>query len=145
MSLEALISGLTAAIQANTAALQGQASAPAPQAQAQQAPPQTFGAPQPTANGMPGAPFGGGAASGAAPQTFGVPQQQAAPAVPFSDLNGLVAYAVSVNEILEKKQPGRGGWIQQIINQLGHTQANEIRLDQYPQFYAALEQMKAQP
>lgn len=144
MSLEQHIQALTVAVAALTQQLQAQSGAAAatvPQAQTQQAPPQNFGAPpQQPQGGMPGAPFG---APGGAPAFGAAPQQQMQ--VPFSDMNGLVAYSTDAWHALEKKQPGRGAAITQTLNGMGYAQANDIPVAAYPQFFAAIEQLKAQP
>lgn len=144
MSLEQHIQALTGAVVALTQQLQAQSGAAAatvPQAQAQQAP-QNFGAPpQQPQGGMPGAPNFG--APGGAPG-FGAPQTQQIQ-VPFSDMNGLVAYSTDAWHALEKKQPGRGAAITQTLNGMGYAQANDIPVAAYPQFFAAIEQLKAQP
>lgn len=145
MSLEQHIQALTGAVIALTQQLQAQSGAAAatvPQAQAQQAPPQNFGAPpqQAAQGGMPGAPFG---APGGAP-AFGAPPQQQMQ-VPFSDMNGLVAYSTDAWHALEKKGAGRGAAITQTLNGMGYAQANDIPVTAYPQFFAAIEQLKAQP
>lgn len=133
MSLESKIEALTAAVLANTAAIQAAAGATAPQASVtppfvpQQAPVNT--APQqPTTPAMP-----------PTPNFLAQPATPAPAAVPFTDAKGLVDYAMGVYKVLG---PEKGAGVQNVITSLGHANINDVRPDQYGQFYAAVEALK---
>lgn len=146
MSLEQAIQALTVAVNANTAALAAshfaapQAQSAAPLAQPahgaiQGAASTTFAGgatPSPT-SGMPAAP------------TFGFPTQQAAapavqaPMAPFSTQQELFNYTGAAYQAMG---PEKGGKIQGILQTMGLTNLNDVKPEQYGNFYALVEQLK---
>jgi len=135
MSLEQALAANTAAIQALTAALQAQgapqASVPAPAAP-------TFVPQQTTPDPVPAAPPAAAPAMPAAP-SWAPAAAPAAPAVPFTDAKGLIDYAMGV---YKQVGPEKGAQIQQIAAHLGHQNVNDVRPDQYAQFYTMVETLK---
>lgn len=61
---------------------------------------------------------------------------------PFTDASGMMQYAVASFQALG---PTKGAGLQPIINALGHQNLNDIKPEQYGQFYAMVEQLKATP
>lgn len=142
MSLESKIDTLTAAVVALTAALQDRQASPvvAPQAAQMtvgQAPAPAPVMPQAPAFTAPPAPVAPPAAMPALP-SFAPPAPAAPAGAPFTDLAGLVKYATESYAALGPK----GEMIGQVMAQLGHDNINNIRPDQYGQFYAAVEALK---
>ena len=134
MSIENQIAALTAAVVELTAALRAnqtgtatvpQAPAPAP-APVAQAP--VFQAP---AAQMPAPP------SFAAPAPASVVQQ--APAVPFSDGQGLIAY---VMDAYKSMGPTKGAGIQGVLTSIGVANINDVKPEQYGTLFAGVEALK---
>jgi hypothetical protein len=80
-----------------------------------------------------------------APQMPPAPSFMAPPAappianVPFTDAKGLIAYAMDAyNSLGAAKAAG----LQNILVSLGHQNINDVRADQYPAFYQAVEALK---
>ena len=133
MSIEQNLAALTAAVVELTAALRvnqtGTATvpqAPAPVAPVAQAP--VFQAP---AAQMPAPP------SFAAPAPASVVQQ--APAVPFSDGQGLIAY---VMDAYKSMGPTKGAGIQGVLTSIGVANINDVKPEQYGTLYAGVEALK---
>lgn len=149
--LESKIEALTLAVQQLTAVLQAQnvaqtqaapvayvppaAAVPAAPTGAVVAPPTSFAE-------VPVQPAQPVAATMPPPPSFVAPAPApaaAGPTAPFTDSNGLIKYATdSYFALGESKGPA----LQNIIASLGHASANDIRPDQYGQFYALVEQLK---
>ena len=133
MSIENQIAALTAAVVELTAALRvnqtGTATvpqAPAPVAPVAQAP--VFQAP---AAQMPAPPsFTAPAPAPVAPQ---------APAVPFSDGQGLIAY---VMDAYKSMGPTKGAGIQGVLTSIGVANINDVKPEQYGTLYAGVEALK---
>ena len=134
MSIENQIAALTAAVVELTAALranqtgtatvpQTPAPAPAPVAQAP-----VFQTP---AAQMPAPP------SFAAPAPAPVAPQ--APAVPFSDGQGLIAY---VMDAYKSMGPTKGAGIQGVLTSIGVANINDVKPEQYATLYAGVEALK---
>lgn len=70
------------------------------------------------------------------------PPAPAAPSnnVPFADTKGLIAY---VTEAYQSMGPDKGLRIQDIMKQMGVENINNLPVEQYGQFYTAVEQLKA--
>lgn len=70
------------------------------------------------------------------------PPVQAAPraVAPFADSKGLIAYTMDSYKALG---PVKGGQIQKILADLGVTNINDVPVDKYVQFHAAVEALKA--
>ena len=132
MSIEKTISDLTAAINGLTAALNQRAGtntvpqtqpSVAPVAQALQAP----------VVQMP------------APPTFAAPQQPqftmpaAAPAEPFSDNAGLIAYVMDAYKTMG---PQKGANIQGVLGSIGVQNINDVKPEQYGAVYQGVEALK---
>ena len=133
MSIEQNLAALTAAVVELTAALRvnqtGTATvpqAPAPVAPVAQAP--VFQAP---AAQMPAPP------SFTAPAPASVVQQ--APAVPFSDGQGLIAY---VMDAYKSMGPTKGAGIQGVLTSIGVANINDVKPEQYGTLYAGVEALK---
>ena len=133
MSIEQNLAALTAAVVELTAALKagntGTATvpqAPAPVAPVAQAP--VFQAP---AAQMPAPP------SFTAPAPAPVVQQ--APAVPFSDGQGLIAY---VMDAYKSMGPTKGAGIQGVLTSIGVANINDVKPEQYATLYAGVEALK---
>lgn len=135
MSLEQAIQALTVAVNANTAALAAshfaapQAHAPAVVAQ----PVQQFAQPAAAATGMPAAPTFG------FPTQAQQPAQPAAPVAPFSTQQELFNYTGAAYQAMG---PEKGGKIQGILQTMGLTNLNDVKPEQYGNFYALVEQLK---
>ena len=134
MSIENQIAALTAAVVELTTTLkagntgtatvpQTPAPAPAPVAQAP-----VFQAP---AAQMPAPP------SFAAPAPAPVAPQ--APAVPFSDGQGLIAY---VMDAYKSMGPTKGAGIQGVLTSIGVANINDVKPEQYGTLYAGVEALK---
>jgi len=109
---------------------------PAPVA-APVAPPQTFNVPVMAAQPAPAMP---------APPVFTPPPAPApapapiqAPGVPFTDGAGLIKYTMDAYQTMGA---AKGAKIQGILQSLGAANINDVRADQYPQFYAQVEALK---
>jgi len=133
MSIEQNLAALTAAVVELTAALKagntGTATVtqtPAPVAPVAQAP--VFQAP---AAQMPAPP------SFTAPAPAPVVQQ--APAVPFSDGQGLIAY---VMDAYKSMGPTKGAGIQGVLTSIGVANINDVKPEQYATLYAGVEALK---
>lgn len=138
MSIENHLAALTAAVVELTAALKagntGTATVPqtsAPRMTATeviQAQPQMFQAP---AAQMPAPP------SFAAPASAPVAPQ--APAVPFSDGQGLIAYVMDAYKAMG---PTKGAGIQGVLTSIGVQNINDVKPEQYATLYAGVEALK---
>ena len=138
MSIENQIAALTAAVVELTAALRAnqtgtatvpQAPAPAP-APVAQAP--VFQAPAAPAAQMPAPP----SFAAPAPAAPVVPQ---APAVPFSDGQGLIAY---VMDAYKSMGPTKGANIQGVLTSLGYQNINDVKPEHYAALYQGVEALK---
>jgi hypothetical protein len=69
------------------------------------------------------------------------PSQPAAVEVPFNDGPSLVSYVTTTYHALG---PEKGQKIQKIMEDLGHTNINEIKPEQYQEFYLAVEAIKGE-
>jgi hypothetical protein len=101
------------------------------------APPQTFNVPVMVAQPAPAMP---------APPVFTPPPAPApapapiqAPGVPFTDGAGLIKYTMDAYQTMGA---AKGAKIQGILQSLGAANINDVRADQYPQFYAQVEALK---
>lgn len=133
MSLEAKIAELTAAVVALTTTISRieatggvipsePVSAPTP------APaPAPVAAPAPAAPAMP------------APPVFEAPAPAAPAAVPFSDNAGLLSYVMTTYKALGPK----GAEIQAILQGYGYTNVNDVKPEQYADFYAKVEALRS--
>ena len=132
MSIEQNLAALTAAVVELTAALranqtgtatvpQTPAPAPAPVAQAP-----VFQAP---------------AAQMPAPPSFAAPAPvvQQAPAVPFSDGQGLIAYVMDAYKAMG---PTKGAGIQGVLTSIGVANINDVKPEQYGTLFAGVEALK---
>ena len=130
MSIENQIAALTAAVVELTAALRANqtGTATVPQTPAP-APAPVFQAP--AAPAMPAPP------SFAAPAHAPVAQQ--APAVPFSDGQGLIAY---VMDAYKSMGPTKGAGIQGVLTSIGVANINDVKPEQYGTLYAGVEALK---
>lgn len=135
MSIEKTISDLTAAVTALTAAINaksgavvgaGTATVPQTPAPAPAPQPQMFQAP---------------AAQMPAPPSFTAPAPvvQQAPAVPFSDGQGLIAY---VMDAYKSMGPTKGAGIQGVLTSIGVANINDVKPEQYATLYAGVEALK---
>lgn len=87
-------------------------------------------------SGMPAAP------------TFGMPVQQPAPVpqaavAPFTTQQDLFTYTTAAYQGLEAKAAGSGNRIMQVLTGLGISNLNELKPEQYGQFYQQVEALKA--
>lgn len=123
MSLEQKIEALTAAVVALTQQLQGGAAAPA------------ASAPVVVAPAMPAPP-----SFAAAPVAAPMAPTPTGPAAPFSNAQGLMAYTM---ESYKAMGPEKGAKIQQVLTSMGYANINDIKPEQYGQFYAGVESIKA--
>lgn len=136
MSLEQKIEALTAAVVALTQQLQGGAAAPAASAPVDVAPaPQPTPAPVVTAPAMPAPP-----SFAAAPTPAPAAPVLTGPAAPFNTPQGLMEYTMNSYKAMG---PEKGAKIQQVLTSLGHANINDIKPEQYGQFYAGVEAIKA--
>jgi hypothetical protein len=128
MSIEQNLAALTAAIVELTAALRANqtGTATVPQTPAP-APAPVFQAP--AAPAMP------------APPSFAAPAPviQQAPAVPFSDGQGLIAY---VMDAYKSMGPTKGAGIQGVLTSIGVANINDVKPEQYGTLYAGVEALK---
>lgn len=134
MSLELKIESLTTAINALVEALGQRAAQPVtviPPAAVPVAPPAPVPAPTP-------APVSPPAPVMPPPPTFMAPPSVtvAIHAVPFSDNKGLVDYVMARYKALG---PEKGGKIHGVLLSMGCNAINEVKPEQYGQFYAAVE------
>lgn len=132
MSIEQKIGELTAAVNALTAALTQRAGTPTvPQAPAPA--PVAAPAPAPAAAQMP------------APPSFAAPQQPqfaapaAAPAAPFADSAGLIAYVMAA---YKEMGPQKGAQIQNVLTNIGVQNINDVKPEQYGAVYQGVEALK---
>jgi hypothetical protein len=77
-----------------------------------------------------------------APPTFAAPAPvaPAAPAAPFTDAQGLMQYVMAAYQAMG---PAKGANIQGILTNMGCTNINEVKPEQYAQLYSFVEQLKA--
>lgn len=129
MSLELKIESLTTAINALTAALGRRATQPAP---APVPTPTPVAAPV-TPPAMPPAPV---AVPMPAPPTFLSPPPAPTVTVPFVDSKGLVDYVMARYRALG---PEKGGKIHGVLLSMGCNAINDVKPEQYGQFYTAVE------
>lgn len=131
MSLEAKIEALTAAVTQLTAIMS------AGKATVQQAAP--VAQPAPVAPPVVAAPPA--VAAMPAPPTFAAPAPApAATGAPFADPQGLMQYVMGAYQAMG---PTKGAQIQQILTQIGCTNINDVKPEQYGQLYSLVEQLKA--
>jgi len=84
-------------------------------------------------------------ASMPAPPTFTMPPAAApvappAPAgAPFTDPQGLMNYTMAA---YQEMGAAKGAAIQQVLASLGHANMNDVKPEQYAQFYAGVEALK---
>lgn len=131
MSLETKIEALTAAVNQLIAVMSaGSASVPQPAPVVQVQPAAPVAAPVVAAPTMP------------APPTFAAPAPASAvgPAAPFSTPQELMQYVMGAYQAMG---PTKGANIQGILTHLGHANINDVKLEQYGQLYALVEQLKA--
>ena len=88
---------------------------------------------QPAATGMPAAPTFG------FPTQAQQPAQPAAPVAPFSTQQDLFNYTGAAYQAMG---PEKGGKIQGILQTMGLTNLNDVKPEQYGNFYALVEQLK---
>jgi hypothetical protein len=142
-ALQSLIDSLPREAQAAVAAKTVQSNDVAPVAQApapvvtQSAPapavaPVTVPTPAPAAPAMPAAPVFAPAPAAPAPTAPAVE-------VPFSDNNGMTQYVLNVYREIG---PQRAAGIQAVIQQLGVTNINDIKPEQYGQLWAGVEAVR---
>ena len=139
MSLELKIESLTTAINALVEALGQRAAqpvtvaAPAPVPAPVPAPPAPVPVPTPAPVPVPPP-----APVMPPPPTFlaPTPVTTPAPSVPFSDNKGLVDYVMARYKALG---PEKGGKIHEVLLSMGCNAINEVKPEQYGQFYAAVE------
>ena len=130
MSIEQNLAALTAAIAELTAALRanqtGTATVPQTPAPAPAPQPQMFQAP---------------AAQMPAPPSFAAPAPvvQQAPAVPFSDGQGLIAYVMDAYKAMG---PTKGAGIQGVLTSIGVANINDVKPEQYGTLFAGVEALK---
>lgn len=129
--LTAAVTALTAAINAKSGAVMGAGTATVPQAPAPVAP-QTAAAPAPAYAAPMQMP---------APPSFAAPAPvvQQAPAVPFSDGQGLIAY---VMDAYKSMGPTKGAGIQGVLTSIGVANINDVKPEQYGTLYAGVEALK---
>ena len=135
--LTAAVTALTAAINAKSGAVMGAGTATVPQAPA---PAQTGAAIGQQAVHQ----FQAPAAQMPAPPSFAAPASapvaQQAPAVPFSDGQGLIAY---VMDAYKSMGPTKGAQIQQVLGGIGVANINDVKPEQYAALFAGVEALKA--
>jgi len=133
MSLEAKIEELTRAVIALTAKIDSmqsevhEAPAPAPEP-----------APAPVAPAPEPAPAPVAPAPEPAPAPV-APAPEPVPAAPFADGKGLIEYVMSAYKELG---PEKGAGIQNVLVGLGVQNINDVKPEQYGQFYAAVEALR---
>ena len=141
MSLETHIQALTIVIQALTAQLQQAAPAVAQAAPAPQAAPPVFV--PPAAAAVPVAQsFIPPTPAMPAPPTFAPPVPTPS-SLPFGDTPSLVTWATEMYHTLTAIAPGKGDGIQGVMKHLGVNGLQEVRPDQYAQFYQMVESLRA--
>jgi hypothetical protein len=78
-----------------------------------------------------------------APPSFTAPAHapvaQQAPAVPFSDGQGLIAY---VMDAYKSMGPTKGAGIQGVLTSIGVANINDVKPEQYATLYAGVEALK---
>ena len=78
-----------------------------------------------------------------APPTFTMPPAaapvQQSQSVPFTDPKGLMDYTMAA---YQEMGATKGAAIQQVLASLGHANMNDVRPEQYAQFYAGVESLK---
>lgn len=132
MSLESKIEALTNAVAALTAQLQS-GTASVPQQASPVQPPVAAPAPVAAASSMPALPTFAATPPAAAPAP-------AAAAAPFTDAQGLMAYTMAAYQALGAE---KGARIMAILQQWGYGNLNEVKPEQYAQFYSGVEALKA--
>lgn len=130
-ALTAAVVELTAAINAKSGAVVGAGTATVPQAPAPVAPVAQAPVFQAPAAQMPAPP------SFTAPAPAPVVQQ--APAVPFSDGQGLIAY---VMDAYKSMGPTKGAGIQGVLTSIGVANINDVKPEQYGTLFAGVEALK---
>ena len=141
MSIEKTISDLTAAVTALTAAINAKSGAVVGAGTAtvtQGLNPAQMGAAigQQTAHQ-----FQAPAAQMPAPPSFAAPAPvvQQAPAVPFSDGQGLIAYVMDAYKAMG---PTKGAGIQGVLTSIGVANINDVKPEQYGTLFAGVEALK---
>jgi hypothetical protein len=127
MSLEVKIESLTAAVTQLIAVMsQGQqpAAAPAPVAAPVAAPPVAA---------MPAPPS-------FAPPVFTPPAATAPTGAPFTDAKGLMDYTMAAYQAMGAT---KGAGIQNVLSSMGIANVNDIKPEQFAQFFASVEALKA--
>jgi hypothetical protein len=89
-------------------------------------PPPTFAAPAPV---MP------------PPPTFAAPAPAPTAALPFNDTKSLIGWVMGVYQVLG---PAKGAQIQQVLVNLGCSNINDVKPEQYAALHAGVEALKAQ-
>lgn len=78
-----------------------------------------------------------------APPSFAAPAPapvvQQAPAVPFSDGQGLIAYVMDAYKAMG---PTKGAGIQGVLTSIGVANINDVKPEQYATLYAGVEALK---
>jgi len=138
MSLESKIDTLTAAIVALTAAIQAQ------QPTGEASVPQSAPVVQPPAPAQQAAPAMPPAPTFMTPPVAAPAATPVTTAVPFTDVQGLFKYTAEAYQAIEAATPGRGAEIQtRVMAALGVGNVNDIKPEQYANFYAGVEAIKA--
>jgi len=75
------------------------------------------------------------------PPVFATAPTPAASALPFSDATTLVAYVMGVYRQIGA---AKGAGIQNVLTSLGASNLTDVKSEQYAQFYAGIEALKAQ-
>ena len=134
--LTAAVTALTAAINAKSGAVMGAGTATVTQAPA---PAQTGAAIGQQAVHQ----FQAPAAQMPAPPSFAAPAPapvvQQAPAVPFTDNQGLIAY---VMDAYKSMGPTKGAGIQGVLTSIGVANINDVKPEQYGTLFAGVEALK---
>ena len=73
------------------------------------------------------------------PPVFAMPPAAAAPALPFSDSNTLIAYVMGV---YKQVGPQKGAGIQNVLTSLGVVNLTDVKPEMYAAFYAGVEALK---
>lgn len=137
MSIEQNIAALTAAVIELTNAIKASGTTTVPQAAAIV----TTAAPPIAANFAPSVAPAMPAPPTFAPPSFAAPAPvvQQAPAVPFSDGQGLIAY---VMDAYKSMGPTKGAGIQGVLTSIGVANINDVKPEQYGTLYAGVEALK---
>lgn len=129
--IETQIAALTAAVIELTNTIKGAGTSTVPQAAAIVAPVAQAPVFQAPAAQMPAPP------SFTAPAPASVVQQ--APAVPFSDGQGLIAYVMAA---YKEMGPAKGANIQGVLTSLGYQNINDVKPEHYAALYQGVEALK---